>query len=103
MSSLRRRDIIIEVQFSILEVIDMGKAGYAFMIAGALLIALPLYYAWMILTSQMAPITPFPNEPGIVDLSALWNITINFVVLSIMVKSGSALLQHGANATKTEA
>ena len=81
----------------------MGKGGYAFMIAGAVLIALPLYYAWTILTGQMAPITPFPNEPGIVDLSALWNITINFVVLSIMVKSGSALLQHGANATKTEA
>ena len=81
----------------------MGKAGYAFMIAGAVLIALPLYYAWMILTSQMMPITPFPNQPDIIDLSALWNITMNFVVLSIMVKAGSALLQHGANATKTEA
>jgi len=81
----------------------MGKGGYAFMVVGAVLIALPLYYAWMILTGQMLPITPFPPEPGLIDLSSLWNITLNFIVLSIMVKAGSALLQHGANATKSEA
>ncbi len=81
----------------------MGKGGYAFMIAGAVLIAVPLYYAWMILSGAMDPVTPFPVQPGIIDLSALWNITINFVALSIMVKVGSALLQHGASATKTEA
>jgi hypothetical protein len=50
----------------------------------------------------MVPVTPFPHEPGIVDLSSLWNITINFVVLSIMVKAGSACLQHGATSTKAE-
>ncbi|MHA1265890.1 MAG: hypothetical protein ACTSRS_11730 [Candidatus Helarchaeota archaeon] len=81
----------------------MGKGGYAFMILGAVLIAIPLFYAWQILIGAMNPITPFPHEPGIVDLSSLWNITINFVALSIMVKAGSACLQHGANATKTEA
>ncbi|MHA1652033.1 MAG: hypothetical protein ACTSYB_17765 [Candidatus Helarchaeota archaeon] len=80
----------------------MGKAGYAFMVVGAILIAIPMYYAWMILTGQMAPITPFPHEPGIIDLSSLWNITINFVALTIMVKAGSACLQHGANSTKSE-
>ena len=81
----------------------MGKGGYAFMVLGSVLIALPLYYAWMMLTGAMAPITPFPHEPGIIDLSSLWNITINFVILSIMVKAGSACLQHGANSTKSEA
>ncbi len=80
----------------------MGKAGYIFMAVGAALIAIPMYYAWMILTGAMAPVTPFPHEPGIVDLSSLWNITINFVVLSIMVKAGSACLQHGATSTKAE-
>ncbi len=80
----------------------MGKAGYAFMVVGAILIAIPMYYAWMILTGQMDPITPFPHEPGIIDLSSLWNITINFVALTIMVKAGSACLQHGANSTKSE-
>ena len=80
----------------------MGKGGYAFMITGAVLIALPIFYAWMILTSAMPPITPFPPEPGLVDLSNLWNVMINFIVLSIMVKAGSSCLQHGANATKSE-
>ncbi|MHA1131480.1 MAG: hypothetical protein ACTSQI_06795 [Candidatus Helarchaeota archaeon] len=80
----------------------MGKAGYIFMAVGAALIAIPMYYAWMILIGAMAPVTPFPHEPGIIDLSSLWNITINFVVLSIMVKAGSACLQHGATSTKSE-
>jgi len=81
----------------------MGKAGYAFMIVGAVLIAIPLYYAWMILIGQMQPITPFPTSTDVIDLSNLWNVTLNFVVLLIMVKAGSACLQHGANATKSEA
>ena len=80
----------------------MGRAGYAFMAAGAVLIALPMYYAWAILTGSVAIVTPFPHEPGIIDLSSLWNILINFVVLSIMVKAGSACLQHGATSTKSE-
>ncbi len=80
----------------------MGKGGYIFMAIGAALIAIPLWYAWSILTGAMAPLIVFPHEPGIIDLSALWNIMINFVVLTIMVKAGSSLLQHGANATKSE-
>ena len=72
------------------------------MAAGAVLLALPLYYAWMILTDGMPPVAPFPHEPGIIDLSSLWNVMLNFIVLSIMVKAGSSLLQHGANATKAE-
>ena len=80
----------------------MGRAGYAFMVVGAVLIALPMYYAWAILTGQMAIITPFPHEPGIIDLSGLWNIITNFVILSIMVKAGSACLQHGASSTRAE-
>ncbi len=80
----------------------MGKAGYIFMAVGALLIAIPLYYAWVILTGQMAPLTFFPHEPGLIDLSSLWNILLNFLILLIMVKAGSACLQHGANSTKSE-
>jgi hypothetical protein len=80
----------------------MGKGGYVFMALGAVLIAIPLYYAWVILTGQIVLFAPFPHEPGIVDLSGLWNITINFIALSIMVKAGSACLQHGANSTKSE-
>ncbi|NVM56187.1 MAG: hypothetical protein HWN66_20995 [Candidatus Helarchaeota archaeon] len=80
----------------------MAQAGYAFMIAGAVLIALPLYYAWAILTGNLNPVMVFPNEPGIVDLSSLWDVMITYIVLTIMVKAGSACLQHGANATKTE-
>ncbi len=80
----------------------MGKGGYVFMVIGALLIAVPMIYAWMILTGQMLPLIVFPHEPGIIDLSSLWNIMINFIILLIMVKAGSSLLQHGANATKSE-
>ena len=81
----------------------MGKGGYIFMAIGAALIAIPLVYAWLILTGQMPPLIIFPHEPGLIDLSALWNIMINSMVLTIMVKAGSSLLQHGANATKSEA
>ena len=80
----------------------MGRFGYVFMAIGAVLIAVPMYYAWMILIGAMPPIIVFPHEPGIIDLSSLWNITINFVVLSIMVKAGSACLKHGANSTKAQ-
>jgi hypothetical protein len=81
----------------------MGKGGYGFMIAGAVLVALPFYFAWQILlTSGVTPlmIQVFPHEPGLIDLSALWNSLLEFIILYIMIKSGAVLLQYGAESTK---
>ena len=80
----------------------MGKIGYAFMAIGAGLLILPLYYTIMIFTGALQPIAPFPHEPGLIDLSSLWNVMINMVVLTIMVKVGSVCLKHGARAVQSQ-
>lgn len=81
----------------------MIKVGYIFMIAGAALVGLPFVFACLMLFGQMPPLQVFAHEPGLIDLSSLWNLTLNFVILSIMIKAGSTCLQYGAEATKVRA